>query len=322
VYLLAWDTDPIGPLKNKHSDIDFVRVTSVQGVIAELDDVDILIVAGRYYPGELAAAVHDVAPKLRWIQTASIGIDMFAKGGVPGHVIFTNAAGLKGSTVAEHAMALLLATMRALPRMEQFRAAGEWASDALRPHIASLEGKTLIAIGYGSIGREIARKAKAFDMHVIAVNRSGHGEGAADKVVAIGNLDTVLPQGDAVVVSLPLNSTTKALIGAAQFEAIKPSAILVNVGRGPVVDQTELRTAIRDGQIGAAALDVFDEEPLPSDDELWRLPNVIVSPHVGGSGGAMYERFAELVSRNIDLFHSGEPLLNQISIDENEVPQA
>ena len=315
LYYLQWGGKAIDGLRARHPDVRFVEATSAEETVRELVDADILVIAGSYYSGMVSKAVNTAAPRLRWMQAASIGIDKFEEGGVPGQVLFTNAAGLKGRTVAEHAIALLLGRVHALPQMERARAAGRWARDELRSQVKSIEDKTLLLLGYGSIGQEIARKAKVFDVKIIALNRSGQGGSPADVVAPISSLGRWLPEADFIVCSLPLCVETRQLIGRRELAALKPDALLVNVGRGPVIDQVALAEALETKDKFGACLDVFETEPLPDGDSLWRQPNLILSPHVAGTGGPLVQRFAKLVSDNLSHFKDGRPLLNQVTAD-------
>jgi phosphoglycerate dehydrogenase-like enzyme len=314
LYHLQWEGEAVAARQAQHPDVRFVESTSAQQTARELADADILVVAGPYYPGEIAKAAINAAPKLRWIQTTSIGTDKFEEAGVPERVAFTNAAGLKGRTVAEHTMALLLAQIHALPQMERARAAGRWARVELRAQVSSVEGRTMLLLGYGSIGQEIARKAKAFDMKVVALNRRGEGGPPADVVAPIAKLDEWLAEADVVVCALPLSEETRHLIGGRQLAAMKPDALLVNVGRGPIVDQAALAEALQQAKISGACLDVFEVEPPPEDDPLWSQSNVILSPHVAGTGGPLAQRFAELVSENLTRFKQQRPLINRVTL--------
>lgn len=314
VYLLQWDEDAFVDLRTKHADMDFVRVTSPADAVREIGDADILVVGGPNYVGEVAATVNAGAPRLRWLQSASIGTDKFEEGGIPETVTFTNAAGLKGRTVAEHAMAMLLAQVHALPQMERLKSVKRWGREDLLGDITCLEGTTLLLLGYGSIGEEVARKAKAFDMHVVALNRSGTGAPYADVIETVDNLTDWLPKADFVLCTLPLTAETRHMIGAAEFSIMKDSAVLINLGRGANVDQRALTQALTDKKIAGACLDVFEAEPMASADPLWAMPNVIISPHVAGTGGPIVARFAALVGENISRFRDGRPLLNELKI--------
>lgn len=315
VFRLQFEGPAVAALASQHKDVRFVQARTHEEAIAELPDADVFIVAGPYYEGAIAEAVNK-ATRLRWVQSSSIGTDKFEKSGLPKGVIFTTAAGLKGRTVAEHAMALLLAQVHAVPAMQAYKADKVWARDALRTEVSSVEGMLMLLLGYGSVGLEIARKAKAFDMDVVALNRSGTGEGMADEVHTLSALDHWLGKADFVVSSLPLTEQTRHLIGPAQISRMKPTAIVANVGRGEIFDQTALSEALKDQRIAAGCLDVFETEPLAPSDPMWTLPNLILSPHVAGTGGPMERRFAELVSLNLTRLKVGGALKNQTQIGQ------
>lgn len=312
VHHLQWEGEAIAALKARHPDVEFVGAATPEEAAAELADADIFVVAGPYYPGKVAEAVNKAAPRLRWMHSSSIGIDKFQEGGLPKGLTFTSSAGLKGKTVAEHAMTLLLAQVHALPQMERYRAQGHWGRQELRSQVSSVEGKTLLLLGYGSIGQEIAKRAAAFEMKIVALNRSGEGPPPAERVASISALEEWLPRADFIACSLPKAPETTGVIGARALSLMKPSAVIVNVGRGPSLDHEALKQALRSGAIAGACLDVYEAEPLPEDDELWRLQNVILSPHVAGTGGPLVERFAELVCENITRFKEGRALLNEV----------
>ena len=312
VHYLQWEGEALAALEPRFPDVRFVRATTAEEAVTELADADVFAIAGPFYPGAVARAVQEGAPKLRWMQTTSIGIDKFNEGGVPANLLFTNAAGLKGSTVAEHAIALMLGMIHALPQMERYKAARHWARQDLRSQISSLEGLTMLSLGYGSIGLEVVRKAKAFDMHVIAFNSSGTGDGQADEVLPLGDMRAWLPKADFIVCSLPLAAATEHLISDAEFALMKPGAVVVNVGRGAIIDHAALLRALTEKRIAGACLDVFEQEPLPDDDAFWGMENVILSPHVASSGGPLGKRFAELVAENLMRFREGRTLKNVV----------
>jgi len=183
-----------------------------------------------------------------------------------------------------------------------------------REQFLSLEGRTLVIVGMGSIGQQVARKAGAFDMRVIAVTRTGDAVDAADETVSADRMIDVLPGADAVVMCLPLNDRTRGLLGEGELAVMKPSAVVVNVARGGVIDQHALGNALRDHRLGGAGLDVFAKEPLPPDDPLWRLENVILSPHVAGAGGDNTRRFVELFADNLERYRAGGALRNRIDL--------
>jgi phosphoglycerate dehydrogenase-like enzyme len=192
-----------------------------------------------------------------------------------------------------------------------------------------VRGKTLAVLGYGSIGREVARIGAALGMRVLAMKlrpdeRRDDGfrpEGLGDpdgsipeRMVGLDGLAGVLREADAVVISLPLTSRTQGLLGPEEFGLMKPTAWLVNVGRGPMIDEAALVEALRGGRLGGAYLDVFDEEPLPADHPYWDTPNLFVSAHIAGVNS--YERYWQdmgvLLQQNVRRFLNGEPLINAI----------
>ncbi|MEQ8193664.1 MAG: D-2-hydroxyacid dehydrogenase [Rhodospirillales bacterium] len=312
VYSLAWEIDPFEPIKETFPGVEWVRASALDGFGDVLGDADGLIVSATQYNAKVADEIKQKAKKLRWMQSAAIGIDNFVKFGIPDGVTLTNAAGLKGGTVSEHTFALLMALSRATVHMERFRAAGEWQNDLVRTLITPLEGRTMVIVGYGSIGQQLGRKAKAFDMNVIAVSRSGTSDENADKAVTVDKLLDVLPEADVVAVVLPSNPDSHHLIDAKAFAAMKKGAIFVNTGRGATMDEKALVAALQSGHLGGAGLDVFEVEPLSADSPLWTMDNVVLSPHIAGTSDRTYALFVDLVRGNIERFQKGEPLRHAI----------
>jgi phosphoglycerate dehydrogenase-like enzyme len=290
-----------------------VRAQSAAELGREIEDADVAMLGASFYTAEAARVVRERAPRLRWIQTASAGYDPFVKHGVPASIAVTNASGVWGATVAEHAMALLLGLTRRLPEAERNRAARDYRREEMSDLMQSLEGGNLLVIGYGSIGREVARRADAFAMRVTVATRSGRADGR--DAVTLDRLDTVLPRADAVVACVPLTAATRQIISTQALAAMKPSAVLVNVARGEIVDQAALIEALRAGRLRGAGLDVFETEPLPADDPLWTLPNVILTPHVAGYAAASFDRLARLFVDNLHRLRAGQPLVNRVHID-------
>ena len=314
VYSLAWETDPFEDILDTFDGVTLTKANAKQGFGPEIEDAEALILSGTHYGAEVAQDLKDRAKKLRWIQSAAIGVDYYAKFGIPDGVTLTTAAGLKGGTVSEHAFSLLLSLMHGVQYLERYRAKKEWQNDIARANITPLDGRTIAVIGYGSIGKEIGRKAKAFDMNVIGVSRSGQGDANADQAVTVDKMLDILPEADVVAVALPSNPESDHLLDAKAFQAMKPGAVFVNVGRGLTMDESALVGALQSGHLGGAGLDVFEVEPLPDDSPLWTMDNVIISPHVAGTSDRTYALFVDLVRKNIEHFQKGEPLLNEVSI--------
>ena len=222
------------------------------------------------------------------------------------------ASGIKGPTVAEHAMLLLLASFRRIRDIERARDKREWIRDHMHNTARTLEDATLVVVGFGAIGQQIARKAKAFDMRVIVVSRAGRPGPTVDEAVPRERLHEVLPRADAVVLCLPVEPDTIRLFGDAEFACMKRDAIIINVGRGELVDEDALIRALKANRIGGAALDVTTVEPLPASSPLWTLDNVLISPHCAGCGKDGSERFNAIFAENLRRYRAGEPLIGLV----------
>lgn len=271
------------------------------------------------------------APRLRWVQFHSAGVDHALDHPLLGvrELLVTTTSGIHASTMAEYVFAMFLAFGHRLPHLMRLQAKAEWPEqkNALIP--MELREATLGVVGYGSVGREVARLGVAFGMKVLATKRdvrhpADHGsyvEGnmgdpsgeLPDRLYPPQALRSMLRECDFVAVTLPLTWHTRRLIDAEVLAAMKPTAIIVNVSRGEVIDEAALVEALREGRIGGAGLDVFSEEPLPSDSPLWTLPNVIMSPHLSGMSAHYNARAVRLFSENLRRYLEGEPLLNQVS---------
>jgi phosphoglycerate dehydrogenase-like enzyme len=210
--------------------------------------------------------------------------------------------------------AMLLALTRDLPVHLAGRAEGAWnreGSGVLRPVV--LQGRTLLVVGLGSIGTEIARRGQGFGMHVIATRRTdAPSPSFVEHVGKPEELLALLPRADVVAIALPLTDETKGLFGPEAFAAMKPSSYLVNIGRGRIVDTDALLASLESGHLAGACLDVTDPEPLPSGHPLWSFPNVVITPHVSSEGEITDERHWELMRENLRRFDAGEPLLNVV----------
>ena len=325
LHSLTYKTPLFEELQKKYPDSQFIRTETPEDFERECPDCDAVIVAGSFYNQAVADILRKSAKKLRWIQAGSDGLDKFVKPGIPDGVVITNTSGTKGRTIGEHAIGLLIALHQKIHVFERHRITKEWGQSRklLRPQIGSIEGHTLVLLGYGHIGKEIARKAKAFDANVIALNRSGTAagkdNGAADQIMIIDKLHDVLPKADALMLCMPITKQTRGILGAQELAMLKPSAVIVNVARGELIDTDALVQALKGGKLAGAGLDVIEPEPLPQDHALWDLENVIISPHVAGHGGPLYERLADLYAKNIERFHNDQPLLNIVNLEDHAV---
>lgn len=292
------------------------RIPSPDHLAPHIGNLEVLIASNDLYVREVAEAVFR-APRLQWLQIVSSGYDNVLRYGAPARITVTRGGPNHAPAVAEHAAMLLLALVRRLPQYERNRIVHKWDRQGLRFRMGSLEEATAVIVGFGAIGREVAKRLRPFGMRIIGVKQHAPADedrALADRIVSPDSLGEVLPHADAVILSVPLSPQTSGLIGAAQLASMKASAYIVNVARGPVVDTAALLNAIAAGTIAGAALDVFDEEPLSPDDPLWDCEDVIISPHVAGAGGNVgTNRTIALVKENISRFRRNRPLLNPVS---------
>jgi phosphoglycerate dehydrogenase-like enzyme len=231
-------------------------------------------------------------------------------------VVVTNSREVHGPVVAEHAIALVLALAKRIPQAVRYQAKKEWAQETLwyeHPRPREISGDTVVVIGMGGIGREFTTRAKALGMKVLAVRENPKkGAEGADDVFGPGQLDEVLPQADYVLLCTPVTPATTGIINRARLARMKPDAYLLNVGRGPLVDEPALLEALQNRRIAGAALDVFVEEPLPSDSPFWSLDNLLITPHTAAVTERLWERHYQLIVENLTRFLAGRPLLYEV----------
>ncbi|MBE3561087.1 MAG: D-2-hydroxyacid dehydrogenase [Ktedonobacteraceae bacterium] len=270
------------------------------------------------------------APALRWIQLFSAGADhLLTRPIYQSDVTITTASGVHAVNIAEYVFAMLLAWYHRLAHMFEWQREGRWPDDRIRESVFvadELRGKTIGIVGYGSIGREVARLAQAFGMRVLAMQRGSdhrdHGfvfPGVGDpegsipqRFYAPDQLHALLEESDVVVIAVPLTPQTKGMFDEAAFRAMKTSAVLVNIARGGVCDEPALLHALQEGWIAGALLDVFAQEPLPDDSPFFRQHNVIISPHISGLTTQYLERAATIFLENLRRYLRGEPLYNVV----------
>ena len=316
-------------LRREFPDLQITRAASKQELETAIPDAEILF---SWAPGEEALAR---ARRLRWLHAPAAGVGAFITPSVVERgILLTNSRGVHAIPIAEHTIGMLVAMAR------QFRAAiadqittgldrDRWFVGAGRPR--ELHGLTLGLFGYGAIGREVARRAIAFGMRVIAVRRHVADPPAWDpallsaldlpaeepllnQVLEPSDLARMLSASDAVVVAAALTPETQGVFDAAAFGSMKRGAWFVNVARGKIVRERDLADALRDGRIGAAALDVFESEPLPRESELYTLNNVILTPHISGNSTGFWPRAMALFRENLRRDAAGLPLLNRVDL--------
>jgi D-2-hydroxyacid dehydrogenase (NADP+) len=296
----------------RETGITHLQVHTLEELAAKLPDADVLVVS-QMWKNELVVS----APKLKFIQSISAGVDQYDQEVLRGRgVRLASAAGVTAQAVAEHAMALILALRRHLHTGRDNQAQKHWRG--MISHIPSREdqlgGKTLLIIGLGRVGTRLAKLAKAFEMRVVATKRdASHGGEGVDRVDRYDRLPELLPSADIVVLTCPLTPDTQNLIDAPALAAMKPSAHLINVARGRIVNEDALIQALQAQRLAAAGLDVTREEPLPASSPLWTMPNVLITPHKAGETQRIEEAVIDLLMENLERLWRGEAVLgNQV----------
>ncbi len=295
-------------LASEFPQLQIVQRDSYQSVEDHLRDAEVIFTISLR-PEQFA-----LAHNLRWIHapTAAVHQLLFADL-TASEVVLTNSREVHGPVVAEHVLALIFALAKKISQAALFQQKHEWGQEAIwkdGQHPREIAGATLGLIGVGSIGTRVAKMASALGMRVIAVREhveKGRPEGVG-AVFAPSGLNDLLSQSDFVVVAAPLIGATQGLINTTRLSVMKPSAYLINVGRGPQVDEAALVEALRNRQIAGAALDVFEREPLPADSPLWGAENLLITPHTAGLTEKLWHRHYELFSDNLRRYLTGQPL--------------
>ena len=297
-----------------HSGGPFTRTTEQETEWRSLlAQADILFDFDRTHKDDLPA----VAPRVRWIQSTSSGIGPFVQRlgyaqRMP-HTLITRASGVHAQPLAEFCLMVMLMHTRRHDLMAAQQAERRWERFAG----SDLQGRTLVVVGLGGVGAEVARMSAALGLKVVGVGRTPDGARYGDlpleRYVPVASLDSVLPQADFLVLIVPHTPATEGLIGAERLAALPRGAVLINIGRGDLVDEEALVEALRSGHLGGAGLDVFREEPLSETSPLWTLPNVLVSPHSASTSHRENERITDLFLDNLARFRAGEPLRNVLT---------
>ena len=296
-------------IKAVSSDVELLDLQSEGEILEAMPDVD--VVFGTFTPAMLGRG-----RRLRWVQVTSAGVDsvLFPQF-VDSEVVLTSAKGTVGVHLADHAMALLLTLTRGIaiairnPRWDQRM--------PIRDVSWELEGMTMGIVGLGGTGRDLAVRAHAFGMRIIAVDpQSVEAPPQVEACLGMDGFDALLEESDVVAVCAPLTPETQNMFDARAFEKMKDHALLINVTRGKIVEEAALMDALAKGVIGGAGLDVTPEEPLPEDHPLWRMSNVVVTPHTAGGSPVRGDRIVDLFCENLRRLLSGEDLISVI--DKNK----
>jgi phosphoglycerate dehydrogenase-like enzyme len=302
-------------------EIEAVKAHDPESLANALDGAEIFHVYNSAFTAEFAKLVRDKGRALKWIQFTTVGIDVALRMGLPDGVWVTNSGDVSQRVLAGHAIALMLGVMRGFRRFEPMRAEHDYARQTLPRYMVAPDGGRMVIFGMGRIGQDVARKAKAFDMEVICVTRaSAPAVPEIDRVVPREKVGEVLPTADVVMIAMPLDASTLGFLNAERIRLMKETAILVNISRGKVVDETALARALAENRILGAGLDAFAREPLPAESPLWDLPNVLMTPHVGGNGGReLWRRMRDLVRDNTRRYLSDAPLKHVVRTPDGAV---
>lgn len=306
-----WNAPPwfVERLQRDFPELKITHLTNYDRIDQEIADAEV-VVAWSIRPEQFKAA-----KKLRWIHSPAAAVHqlMFPEL-INSDVILTNAREVHGPVVAEHVIALIFALAKKIPEAVRLQEQHVWGQKTIwcsQPRPRELAGATLGLVGLGSIGREVAKRAAALGMRIIAVRENPTKEvpEGVKQVYDSAYLQTLLEQSDWVVLAVPLTPSTRQLMNAERLSQMKRDAHLINVGRGPLIDEAAFAAALRSHQIGGAALDVFEQEPLPADSPLWDLENLLITPHTGGLTEKLWDRHYELFSENLRRYLAHQPLL-------------
>ena len=263
--------------------------------------------------GNVPAVMLHGSPALEWLQTNSAGVEAYIQPGVlAGDTLLTNATGAYGLAIAEHMLGMLLELFKKLELYRDAQKSGAWQSQGA---VKAVYGSTVLVLGMGDIGGEFAARCKALGAKVIGVRRSPRPcPEYADEVHLLEDLDSLLPQADVVAITLPGTDATRGLMSRERLAKMKEGAVLLNVGRGFIVDTEALCDALERGHLSGAGVDVTDPEPLPPTHRLWNIPTAVVTPHISGFYHLRetHERIVGIFLENLRHFQAGEPLRNLV----------
>lgn len=292
------DQDLVQELRQTHPQAELVFASKAEEIPALLADAEIL------YAPRINADLLAQAPKLKFVQAPYAGMDAMPLAELDRRGVKLANARIHGETIAELVMGMMISLARSFSAIHQHQLEHQWVRVPQR----LLMDSTLALIGVGTIGNEIAKRAKAFGLKVIGFTRSGKTTEYLDAGYTTADLMQHIGQADYVVVACPLTAETRKMVNAEVFAAMKDSAYILNIGRGPIIDEAAMIDALQQGQIAGAGLDVFEVEPLPSTSPLWAMPNVLVFPHLAGNLEGNERRAGRIFVENVTNLVQGKPL--------------
>ncbi len=315
---VLYQSCPATPMVLEQRHIDLIRATDPNGevMVCETEqqlidsgfDADVMFSWGRLTPTEYCKSCTD----LKWIQSLSAGAEgLLQMECAKAPLVISKMNGVHGIPMSESCMAYILNFLHALHRIRDQQKTHTWKKPS-NPGPDECRGKTVAIIGIGDIGKEVARKCKFFGMRVIGCRRTPRPMEFVDEMYPVSELENVLGMADFVVCLVPASPEAEHMFGPAQFAAMKPTAVFINIGRGSVVDTDALIRALENGVIAGAALDALEVEPLPEDSPLWDMENVIVSPHCSADSPFYFDRAIPVACENLERFMKGEEILHRV----------
>ena len=307
----SWMADAV---RRRWPEMRVVHLPNYERLESELPDTQIFV-GYSIRPNQLPWAC-----QLKWIHSTAAGVAQLTYPALrESGILVTNASGVHSIPIAEHVIGMMLSLSRKFPDAFRHQQNHRWAQQQIwdaKPRPGELHGAVLLLIGFGAIGKEIARRAQVFGMKIQTVTRSGRGDTSlAAKIYPATQLELALAQADYVVVAAPETPATKNLLGVRQFDAMKPTAFVINVARGSLIDEGALAAALEQRKIAGAAVDVATEEPLPGESPLWRLDNIFITPHLAAASEHLWPRQTDLLLRNLDFWFAGEELINRVDFE-------
>ena len=288
------------------------RIAEAVPSAEELASADV-VVGWQISPEQL-----ELATRLRWFHAGSAGVEHLNLVALrENRIVVTNSRGVSAPNMAEHAMGMMVALARRFPRLMREQMVHSWRDEETHREVRELGEESLLIIGTGEIGTQLANRAAAFGMRVEGVRRRAMADVPANfsRIWSVNDLHDALAGADHIVVTLPDTPDTRGLMDAAAFAACKPDAMIYNVGRGGVIDTEALVAALESGRLGGAGLDVTEPEPLPADSPLWDLENVLITAHTSGASPRYWERQEALIADNLERYLAREPLRNLVDFE-------
>ena len=300
-----WIVGFVDALRRELPAVEFIVPDTEEQMLAAAADAEVAL-------GSVNAELVAAAPRLKWVQSGSAGVEWIPPELAATDIVVTNTRGAHAATIAEHAFGMLIALARRFDDLRQAQRDKVWLRPAPQPTVG-LAGLTMGVIGLGNIGRAIAVRAHAFEMPVIAVD--AHPVARPDYVAELGlldGLDDLLRRADVVAVATPITDATRGMLSAERLALLKPTAYLLGMSRGGIIDEAALVRMLREGALAGAGLDVTAVEPLPADSELWDAPNILISPHSSPTSARTGELVGTMIRRNLQRYLAGEPLENVV----------